>query len=273
MAPVVVVGSHRNGTSATTRALHLLGLSLVPDEDIMHPNEGNPDGYWESSTLTELDDRLLQVQGCSWSAPPTTHGEDLEESLRGFLPLGRQLVDRLLPGDRWIWKDPRSCLLLPFWREVCPEAVFLVVYRRPLSSADSLARRDGFSLAYGLALWQRYVASYLSGLAGAKTVVVSWDEVLKNPEKALGKVVSDLGKLGVELELNEQAVGSIRADARSHRPRGGEPAEAAFMYEELNRLRGGHDSFPSLGQLAESDWVEPLLGAHRRAQLLRVVPA
>ena len=56
-----------------------------------------------------------------------------------------------------VWKDPRSCLLLPYWLAHLPKPVAAVfIWRWPLSVAGSLQARDGMHLADGVALWERY---------------------------------------------------------------------------------------------------------------------
>ena len=40
----------------------------------------------------------------------------------------------------WGWKDPRTTLLLDFWAELLPDAVFVLVHRSPVEVLDSLLR-------------------------------------------------------------------------------------------------------------------------------------
>ena len=76
------------------------------------------------------------------------------------------------PGPS-VWKDPRICLLLPYWRAVlqAPMAAVLV-WRAPLAVARSLRRRDGTPLPYGVALWERYNRSAIANLAGTDVYVL-----------------------------------------------------------------------------------------------------
>jgi hypothetical protein len=58
------------------------------------------------------------------------------------------------PGGPWVWKDPRLCLLLPFWKQLWGEVSFIVTVRDPLEIAESLHYRDDFSLGGALLLWE-----------------------------------------------------------------------------------------------------------------------
>jgi hypothetical protein len=47
---------------------------------------------------------------------------------------------RINQGEKWGWKDPRTCYYLSFWNELLPEASYLLTYRHPLETAASLLR-------------------------------------------------------------------------------------------------------------------------------------
>ena len=66
---VFVVGMHRSGTSAAARLVNLLGIPTCVEEDLLLTTADNPRGYWESATLTGLNDRLLDALGCDWTCP------------------------------------------------------------------------------------------------------------------------------------------------------------------------------------------------------------
>ena len=81
-----------------------------------------------------------------------------------------------------VWKDPRLCLLLPYWRTQLPGPMAAVfVWRNPLAVAHSLHRRDGLPLVVGLALWERYNRVALEGLAGIDTLGVEFDDAVADP--------------------------------------------------------------------------------------------
>ena len=85
-----------------------------------------------------------------------------------------------------VWKDPRACLLLPYWRSVLPGPLTAVlVWREPLAVARSLQTRDGIPLADGLALWEHYNRSAATGLQGVDTYVLDYASRGRRPGASL----------------------------------------------------------------------------------------
>jgi hypothetical protein len=59
-----------------------------------------------------------------------------------FAAQARALIEQRAGLELWGWKDPRTCLFLPFWDRLLPEARYVFVYRHPVEVALSLLRRD-----------------------------------------------------------------------------------------------------------------------------------
>jgi hypothetical protein len=194
---VLVVGMHRSGTSAVTGALGALGLALPQAEDRMDWPESNPE-HWESLSLSLFDEELLNRQGGSWDGPPEMIDAwpNLEQ-LRLEMPPEVAASAAFPPSGPVAWKDPRLCLLLPYWRSVLPSPVAaLFVWRAPLAVAHSLRQRDGMPTLDGLALWERYNRSALEGLEGVDTLVVGYESVIEDPGAFVRSLSSWLGTLG-----------------------------------------------------------------------------
>ncbi len=62
---VFVLGMHRSGTSATTRAINLLGVPLAANDELASPSPNNPTGFWEVTRLTDFNNKLLYELGGS----------------------------------------------------------------------------------------------------------------------------------------------------------------------------------------------------------------
>lgn len=179
-----------------TRMLSLLGLSL-PKGQMIPADEDNARGYWESRALSALNERLLEHLGGSWYAPPAAVG--LPRDLAGFRREAQMAWEREFAGSElWLWKDPRLCLLLPFWRDlVAVPVVHVVVHRHPLHVADSLRRRNGFSLGHALALWERYIRSSLLGCDGLPIHLEAYEALLADPTSWLDRVAAHLQSQGL----------------------------------------------------------------------------
>ena len=153
---VLVIGCHRSGTSAVTGALAAMGLHGVDPSDRMERPDSNPE-HWESLGAALFDDRLLASVGATWDAPPPSTPSPCcpPATVRTRPRVMAAAYPR--PGPV-VWKDPRACLLLPYWRAVLPGPLTAVFCRRarPPAVARSLQVRDGLSVAEGFALWEHY---------------------------------------------------------------------------------------------------------------------
>lgn len=250
---VFVLGMHRSGTSAVTRVIDLLGVPV--GEPRMEPQPDNPTGFWEVTTLVDLNDELLAHLGGAWDAPPPPRPAGWEhdgalDDLRSRATTAFAAAHR---GTRWVWKDPRACLVLPFWRVAAPgDDVAVVVLRNPLDVAWSLNRRNGVALELGLALWERYVRAMVCDAAGLPALVLRYDDLLDDPRSGCER-------------LQEFLVEHHQADAR--------PLDVAaidlFLAPGLRHGRRDRDALAGSGlaapgQLALFDLVEGLVGAHTR---------
>ncbi len=260
---VVVVGMHRSGTSVLAGVVGALGPALPAGDDLMGAWVGNPFHY-ESQALTATGDHLLESLGGSWSAPPRLEPGWATEAVRthGALATAAAALAFPEPGPL-VWKDPRTCILLPFWRELLPgPPLAILTWRDPLAVAGSLARRDGFDLDHGLALWERYTHDALLGLRGLDTLVVNNEALMSDPRAVTGAVADWL-----EGRVVATVAGATRAAAaaivtpelqRRHPGAGKEgdllPSQRRLV-GQLRRLQGPHRSFwadlPGLSPRAE----------------------
>jgi hypothetical protein len=196
-----LLGMHRSGTSVATRMLALLGADTTRGE-LIPPDEDNPKGYWESRVLTSLNDRLLSALGCPWYAPATVQEvQSRLPELVGFDVEARAALAEALGARAAVWKDPRLCVLWPYWMHLAgsPLAV-VVVHRAPLEVADSLRRRNGFSTPFSLALWERHMRGALSASAEMPVHVESYSGLLADPHAWLGRVAHFLSGMGVDAD-------------------------------------------------------------------------
>ena len=201
---VVVTGMHRSGTSALTRVINLLGIPLADRSDLWLELPGNNAGYWESASLAQLNERLLGRLKATWWCPPPPGQESRLSREAGLVAEARRMFCDLHPTRRWVWKDPRTSLTLPFWRAVLSDSfVGVLALRRPLEVAASLAQRDGLPLAWSLALWERYTRSALTGLRGLPVLIVPYDSLLDEASRWCATAIAFLAEMGVLEEPDE----------------------------------------------------------------------
>ncbi|MCD8524751.1 MAG: hypothetical protein LRY67_03080 [Gammaproteobacteria bacterium] len=180
---ILVIGMHRSGTSAMTGAIASLGLGLPMGDDLMQGGTDNPIHY-ESRCLTAFNDELLHFLGLRWDFPA-----DLPEnwenspSLNAWYERAKVVFHHAFKHAKTgiVWKDPRNCLLLPFWKKILNQDVkVLFIWRHPLEVARSLEYRNQFPVQYGLALWEQYNFLALTALQGLDVYLFQYDTLFQH---------------------------------------------------------------------------------------------
>jgi len=148
---IIILGMHRSATSLVAK-----GLSQVIE---MHPNghqfPDQPDGNWENLVFVRLNDAILEAAGGSWDNPPSEEAIlNIPEKLKDIV---KDLVERYNEAhDYWGWKDPRTCLTYPIYKPYLRNPILNIVVRDPKQVAESLNKRNGFSLDKGTELAKIY---------------------------------------------------------------------------------------------------------------------
>jgi hypothetical protein len=193
--PVLVMGMHRSGTSLIAHLINIAGASAGNPDALFPPSRSNRDGYWENRNFVFFNDRLLKLLGASWIVPPKSG--DLVHALLDNPELvieARELIASFSSETLWFCKDPRFSVLLPFWRVLLPDAMYVISVRHPLSVSASLMRREGFPRYASLLLWQVYMESILRELPERSNVVfVPYEELLLNPLPLCERLKSFIG--------------------------------------------------------------------------------
>ena len=167
----------------------------------MPPAKGNnARGFWESSRVVKLNGRILSSAGLAWDAPVPFPQSWFSSQLReGFENDAREIVEQEF-GDSplFVLKDPRICLLLPFWIDVLHQTgiqpTFLHPIRHPLEVAQSLERRDGIPISRGLLLWLRYNLAAENGSRRYPRCFLRFSDLLQDWRGTLGRLNTELGK-------------------------------------------------------------------------------
>lgn len=220
--PVCVLGMHRSGTSLVSRVLNLLGVHLGPEQHLMKANVDNPKGYWEHQLITNLNDEILVRLGGSWHEPPIflqgwQHGtvlSDIRQRAR------RLIQDDFAAAQNWGWKDPRTCLTLPFWQTLVSSPKYILCLRNPIDVAQSLQRRNGFPFEKSMRLWLAHVNAALEQTAVQERMIIFYEDLILDWRTELKRLAQFLGTAEVaeeEEEIQARVGNFIAGELQHHR--------------------------------------------------------
>jgi hypothetical protein len=267
---------HRSGTSAMAGMLSELGITGPSEDDLIPATSSNARGHFESKLLTRVDNQLLRLCGGTWSAPPSVDsGWELEPNIIAVKDFARKAFHTTFPIRPMAWKDPRNCIVLPFWRSVLtPPVAAVFVYRDGLEVARSLRARDDLTLIHGLALWERYLRSACAGIDGLPTFVAEYGRLLDAPASTCGELVRFLADVGITVQESavQDAVASLDAGLRHERPSADEPSDLPVsqrdLFARLDSLVGAHHPWRSPDLGTEPSWVDDVLSLRRDYEVL-----
>lgn len=216
---ILVLGMHRSGTSALTRVLNLLGADI--SSNLMAPDKGNETGFWESTEIYQIHERLLASLGRTWfDVTPLPAGWSETSAADLAVQELAGLLRRDFASSRlWIVKDPRMCRLVPLWLRTLAvlgvSPVPVLVVRHPDEVAQSMYKMVGEhhkmpeGAAFARMLWMEHLLDAEKETRGLPRALVTYEELLKD-----WPVTMD--RLGRELSLSwprgiEAARGEIEA--------------------------------------------------------------
>ncbi len=155
--PVCITGMHRSGTSMVANMLSTCGLYLGSESALVATSRDNPSGYWENRNFVSINDEILKGLGSAWDYPehlPEKWWDD--QRMFGYRDRVRALLQEFKHHEPWGWKDPRTCLTLPFWMSILPQTKVVICLRNPLEVVLSLHRRGPPKYTIGLMPWKIY---------------------------------------------------------------------------------------------------------------------
>ncbi len=194
---VFILGMHRSGTSALTRMVNILGVSLGGNLLKGH-HEINAKGFWENKELIAVHERILAGLNSTWfDGRPLPEHWWLRSDMSHF---GDQILEILKKdfedSPTIALKDPRLCRLLPFWlnllQKLGAQPYCVLTVRNPIEVWRSLQKRDGFDEGTAFQLWLTYVleAEYYS--RNLPRTLVSYDDLLTDWIGTAQKMACDL---------------------------------------------------------------------------------
>ncbi|MHB8108740.1 MAG: glycosyltransferase [Syntrophorhabdaceae bacterium] len=207
---ILIAGMHRSGTSALAGALNLLGVNM--GSRLMETAQDNEKGFFENADVYEVNEGILKSLNSSWDdlffLEDGWWKSPIMDSHRLRI---RELVEKeFLPGGLFGIKDPRLALLFPLWegvlKELAVETACIIPLRNPLEVADSLHRRNGFSVEKSAFLWMKYLSDAEYYSRGMRRIFISFNDLLRDPE---GTLLGIADAVGVQYPKTWQDAGGV----------------------------------------------------------------
>jgi len=211
---VFIMGPHRSGSSLVAGALHSMGVNL--GNRYIEPNDDNPKGFFEDEDIVRFNDRLLRSLNLSWDSFGFIWEQDFSSArLKPYHATAVAMVSARFATTKLAGlKDPRFCILLPFWKSVISEALdvqvrYVLSIRQPDHCVRSQRTRHlkdsdfhvlGRRSAHTMLLWWTYLTKALSYIDPDHLVIVDYTAMIDAPERGLQKLA---GLLDVELSQKE----------------------------------------------------------------------
>ena len=216
MTPVAITGMHRSGTSLVAALLQAHGLWLGAPDQLLGATAHNPEGHFENLRVSAVNDAVLELHGGSWDRVPELPPGWLDEPrVAALLAEATDLVAGF-PSRPWGFKDPRTSLLVDFWRRAAGVSRFVVCVRHPLEVAQSLGRRNLMPKERALDLWMAHNRALLAGTSVPERFVVDYAELCARPVEICDQL---LGWLDLPLSRVQPAVveATVNPALRHHR--------------------------------------------------------
>jgi len=135
---LMVVGMHRSGTSLITNWLYHCGLQV--GEHLLEANNGNEEGHFEDVEFLRIHEEILTSN--DFPASGYVYDKEIDISIYQLEKLKSVIKIKNQRYKQWGWKEPRTCLFLPLYRELLPNSKYLIIFRDYPAVVNSLLKRD-----------------------------------------------------------------------------------------------------------------------------------
>jgi hypothetical protein len=223
-----------------SQAGYFMGSELIP------PRDTNPKGFFEDKEINNINELILaQVlpsrpkwfMQCFKHIPRDGQRWLSRVPLNANIHLPEKCIDRVelvLGNEPFCFKDPRFSYTLPAWRPMMENMVFLVIFRSPTVTANSIIKEvhqaeylQDFQISWrgALKVWElmyRHIIE-IHLPAGGEWIFVHYDQILDGT--ALPRLSSSLG-VKIEQNFADPKLKRTKEDAKAS-------AGQIRLYQEL----------------------------------------
>jgi tetratricopeptide (TPR) repeat protein len=259
---VVVLGMHRSGTSLLTNLLTVLGVDL--GADLLAPNAHNEMGYWENERIYRTQDALMNHIAKDWGDYGFAYPFAIDwEQLPEFHSFHDQLVSIVrgeLAAAKGIWgfKDPRTCRLLPMWKQIFVELnlepLYVLAVRDPSVVVESLLKLYPLDPLHAELVWMLHYLDAVRDTEGELRIIVDYDRWFTAPREQAQAVAKalDLAWPADDSDLVSRLTQTIRPDLRHSKAR--RPCCLPFVKKIHEALKQSAATGQTPGQIVSSNF-------------------
>ncbi len=214
---VIVLGSPRSGTSATSGILKILGVAMDTGFDSTedeYRNFNNPKGFFESKNVNNLNEKLFNLiagkkdfhmeysflVNCD---SIDKYGNKIENDIEKFV------LEASKNWGIWGWKDPKTSLTMELFLPYVINPYLVIVRRASVKTAESMADskmtknlQEGVKLAD---FYDKSIKEFLSNHVDLPKIFVDYETLIKFPIQESKKLADFL-----ELQLDNKKEKEIR---------------------------------------------------------------
>jgi len=135
---LMVIGMGRSGTSVITQWINKCGLPV--GDTLLGKAIGNVEGHFEDEDFLKIHEEILLSNNLSSTGLQATDclivTNEQKQKITNIIDNKNKMY------KQWGWKEPRTVLFLPVYKELIPDAKYLIIVRDYKAVIDSLLRRD-----------------------------------------------------------------------------------------------------------------------------------
>lgn len=210
---VAVIGMHRSGTSLVSKGLQALGVCF--GDNLLPGASDNPLGFYEDIDIGSFNETLLYLFGLSCDSIKN-YPKDIysEESL---IQYGVDLIKaKTSKGELFGFKDPRTARNMSLWKEIFlrlpdTKVQIVIIFRNPISVAQSLYNRNRIDPIRSYYMWLQYYVSALLAARDFEVHFIDYESLIKNPYLEIKRLGESL-----KLQLNRDIESQLESFAKNY---------------------------------------------------------
>jgi hypothetical protein len=135
---LMIISTGRAGTSVITQWINKCGLAI--GDNLLGEAIGNIEGHFEDLDFLKMHEEILLSNNLpSTGIEPV---DDLKISVEQKEKLKKIIANKNNLHPQWGWKEPRTSLFLNIYKELIPQAKYLVIIRDYKAVLHSFLKRD-----------------------------------------------------------------------------------------------------------------------------------